>query len=170
MRNQKILFRLCLLTSLAFSLLAGSALADTWYVKSKTKFTSEPSARSKTLGVLSSGAAVDVVGKEGKFYKVSVGGKTGFVYKFKLTKKAPKGKSGGGGGLGALVGNQKMAAAESSSSSSIRGLSPISEEYAKGHGISQENIAAIKHMESFSVSDQEIDRFQEEGGLGPYGN
>lgn len=144
------------------------AWAATWYVKSSnTPLTAEPSARSKKLGHLSAGQAVNVLGTEGKFMKVSVGGKEGYVYKFKLTQNAPSG-GGGGGGLDALVGDQKMAAAETSSGSSIRGLSPISESYAKGKGISPANIASVKNMESFSVPNNQVDQFQAEGGLGPY--
>ncbi len=144
------------------------ALAETMYVKSaKTKMTAEPSARSKSLGYLSAGQAVKVIAKEGRFIKVSVGGKKGYIFKFKLTSKAPSG-GGGGGGLDLLSGNQKMAAAESSSGSSIRGLSPISENYARGHGISAADISAVKKMESLSFSSSQIDAFQEQGGIGPY--
>lgn len=146
------------------------AWAATWYVKSsKTPMTAEPSARSKKLGYLSAGQPVNVVGTEGKFMKVSVGGKEGYVFKFKLTQTAPEG-GGGGGGLDALMGDQKMAAAETSSGSSIRGLSPISESYGKGKGISPVHINSVKQMESLSIPDSQLDQFQSEGGLGPYAN
>jgi len=156
------------ISALIMGLCAVPALAETMYVKSaKTKMTAEASARSKSLGYLSAGQAVNVVAKEGKFIKVSVGGKTGYIFKFKLTSSAPSG-GGGGGGLDALTGNQKMAAAESSSGSSIRGLSPISENYAKGHGISADHVASVKQMESLSFSSSQVEAFQEQGELGPY--
>ncbi len=153
---------------LIVGLWAAPAWAETWYVKSsKTPMTAEPSARSKKLGYLSAGQPVNVLSTEGRFMKISVGGKQGYVFKFKLTQTAPA-SGGGGGGLDALVGDQKMAAAETSSGSSIRGLSPISESYAKGKGISPANIASVKKMESFSVPESQVDQFQAEGGLGPY--
>lgn len=161
-------FNIFIVLILMFGLGVTTALAGTMYVKSaKTKMTAEASARSKTVGYLSAGQAVNVVGEEGRFTKVSVGGKEGYVFKFKLTSSAPSG-GGGGGGLDALTGSQKMAANESSSGSSIRGLSPISENYAKGHGISADHVNSVKQMESFSVSESQIDAFQEQGELGPY--
>lgn len=157
-----------------FSFLGGGALdaaaAEVWYAKSsKTKVTAKPSGRAKTVGYLRAGQAVQVIEKKRRFFKISAGNTQGYVFKFKLTRKAPAGGAKGGGGLGALFGQQKMAAAESSSASSIRGLSPISEKYAKGQGISSQHVQAVKQMESLTVSDAELDRFQEEGGLGPYG-
>ena len=80
--------------------------AETWYVKkSKTKLQAEAKARSKVLGKLNKGTPVDVLGKSGKFYKVSAGSETGWIFRFKLTKKAPSGSSGV---LGVLGGQQKM--------------------------------------------------------------
>jgi hypothetical protein len=61
-----------------------------------------------------------------------------------------------------------MAAKESASGSSIRGLSPISEQHAKSKGISQESIDAVKQMEAFKVSAKELDEFMKTGKLGEY--
>ena len=71
--------------------------------------------------------------------------------------------------LGALGGRQKIAARESSSGSSIRGLSPISEKHAKNKGISEEEIQAVKQMETFRIHPQEMEKFLKEGRLGEYG-
>ncbi len=161
----------CLLLAAFLILSPGPAWAETWYVKSsRTRMTVDPSGRSRTVGTLSAGQPVNVIGEKGRYYKISVGGKKGYVYKFKLTRKPPAGRksSRGGGDLSSLLGGQKMAAAESSSASSIRGLSPISEQYGKSQGIPQNQIEAVRQMESFQVSPEEVDRFLEEGGLGPY--
>ena len=61
--------------------------------KSKTKLQAEAKARSKVLGKLNKGTPVNVLGKSGKFYKVSAGNETGWIFRFKLTKKAPSGSS-----------------------------------------------------------------------------
>ncbi len=142
--------------------------AETWYVKSsKTKVTQKPSPRSKKVAVLTAGTPVKILKKDKRFFKISTKGKSGWVFKFKLTNKKPSG-SKRGGGLDGLLGNQKMAAAESSSGSSIRGLSPISEKHAKAHGVSEENIKAVQQMEEYSISANELDQFLSEGKLREY--
>ncbi|UCD12465.1 MAG: SH3 domain-containing protein [Nitrospinaceae bacterium] len=163
--------RLLVIVTLMLSILAlpAAALAETLYVKkSGTKLQSEASASSKVVETLASGTAVEVVKKSGRFYQVTAaGGKKGWIFKFKLTAKAPSGGGGGGSLLDAL-GGQQMAAKESASGSSIRGLSPISEQHAKSKGISKESINAVKAMEEFKVSAQEVDAFLKAGKLGEY--
>jgi hypothetical protein len=160
--------RLLVIVTLMLSILAlpATALAETLYVKkSGTKLQSEASASSKVVETLASGTAVKVVKKSGRFYQVTAaGGKKGWIFKFKLTAKAP---SGGGGSLLDALGGQQMAAKESASGSSIRGLSPISEQHAS-KGISKESINAVKAMEEFKVSAQEVDAFLKAGKLGEY--
>ena len=155
---------------LAILLLPHLASAETWYVKkSATKLQAKASARSEVLGKLGKGTPVKVKKKSGKFFQVSAGGKTGWVFRFKLTKKAPAGGGQGDGDvLSALGGDQKMAARESASGSSIRGLSPISEQHARKKGATEESIQAVKNMENFKVRPEELDRFLEEGKLGEY--
>ena len=63
--------------------LISQVAAETWYVKkSKTKLQAEAKARSKVLGKLKKGSPVDVLGKSGKFYKVSAGRETGWIFRF----------------------------------------------------------------------------------------
>ena len=61
-----------------------------------------------------------------------------------------------------------MSARESASASSIRGLSPVSEEHAQKKGISKEDIQAVKDMENFKVSAGEVDGFLSQRKLGEY--
>ncbi|MBT3921049.1 MAG: SH3 domain-containing protein [Nitrospina sp.] len=143
--------------------------AETWYVKkSHTKLQAEASARSKVLSKLEQGTPVNVKKKSGKFFQVSTGGKSGWVFRFKLSKKAPAGGQDEGDVLGALGGSQKMAARESASGSSIRGLSPISEQHARKKGATSESIQAVKDMENYIVMPEQLDRFLENGKLGEY--
>jgi len=157
-----------MLLALAGLGLAPAALAETLYVKkSATKLQESASASSKVVATLSQGTAVEVVNKSGNFYQVTApGGKKGWVFKFKLSDKAAE--AGGGSGLLDALGGQQMAARESASGSSIRGLSPISEEHAKSKGISQGSIDAVKQMEAFKVSTQDVDAFMKAGKLGEY--
>lgn len=131
--------------------------------------TVKSSARSKVVKILSKGTPVKVLKKASKFFKVSAKGKTGWVFKFRLTAKAPAGSAQGGGFLDVLGGEQRMAAKESASGSSIRGLSPMAEKHARKKGVPKENIEGVKQMENFKINDQELDRFLEEGALGEYG-
>jgi len=158
-----------LLSAVVLLLLPHLATAETWYVKkSSTKLQGEASARSKVITKLQKGTAVEVEKKAGKFFRVSAGGKTGWIFRFKLSKKAPSGGQGGGDVLGALGGNQRMAARESASGSSIRGLSPVSEQHARKKGATSESIQAVKDMENFKIRPEELDRFLEKGRLGEY--
>lgn len=158
-----------ILSGVVMLLLPHLATAETWYVKkSSTKLQAEASARSKVLGKLQKGTPVKVEKKSRKFFQVSTGGKTGWIFRFKLSKKAPAQKQGDGDMLGALGGNQKMAARESASGSSIRGLSPVSEEHARKKGATPESIQAVKDMENFKVRSEELDRFLQTGKLGEY--
>ena len=161
-------FVIFLLTGLSF---ASDSFAATLYVKkSGTKLQALDSARSKVIARLSRGTPVSVIKKSKRFYQVSTpGGNKGWIFKFKLTSRAPANSSGGGGILGALGGRQKIAARESSSGSSIRGLSPISEKHAKNKGISEEEIQAVKKMEAFHINPQDVEKFLKEGRLGEYG-
>jgi uncharacterized protein YgiM (DUF1202 family) len=153
----------------AMVLLPDLATAETWYVKkSSTKLQAEASARSKVISKLQKGTAVEVEKKAGKFFRVSAGGESGWIFRFKLSKKAPSTGQGGGDALSALGGNQRMAARESASGSSIRGLSPVSEQHARKKGASSESIQAVKDMENFKIRPEELDRFLEKGKLGEY--
>ena len=146
-----------------------SAYAETLYVKQDgTKLQAAGSPKSKILATLNQGTSVTVVEKTDKFYKVSSGGKSGWIFKFKLTDKAPGGGAGDGDFLGALGGKQKMAANESSSATSIRGLSPMAEEHARKQGVPVESIQSVKQMETFKVTQEELGQFLSDGKLGEY--
>lgn len=103
------------------------------------------SARSRTVKILGKGTPVKVL-KKRRFFKVSAGGKTGWIFKFRLTAKAPAGSSQDEDFLDALGGEQRMAAKESASGSSIRGLSPTAEKHALKKGTSREIIDGVKQM------------------------
>ena len=143
--------------------------AETLYVKkSKTKLQAKAKARSKVLGKLNKGTPVDVLGKSGKFYKVSTGNETGWIFRFKLTRKAPLRISDDSDVLGALGGQQQIAARESAYGASIRGLSPVSEKHAIKKGVSPASIESVKEMERYKIDDEVLDKFLEEGRLGTY--
>ncbi len=131
--------------------------------------TSEPSGKSSTVALLNKDTAVESLGVSGKFIEVKSGSNKGWVFKFKLTNKAPQ-NSDEGGVLEGLLGKQEVSAAEASSSSSIRGLSPISEKHARDTGISEADILAVKQMEGVKASPAEVTQFLEVRKLGEFAN
>lgn len=147
---------------------AAHVSAETVYIKkSGTKIYTKPSARASVLETLAKGTALDVVSKQGKFLQVAVpSGSKGWVFQFKVSEQVSANEDGGGF-LNAL-GGKKMTARESASASSIRGLSPVSEEHAKKKGVSQKDIQAVKDMETFHVSPDDVDRFLANRKLGEY--
>ncbi|MDP6231903.1 MAG: hypothetical protein QF913_06990 [Nitrospinaceae bacterium] len=116
--------------------------------KAKTKMAEKQSARSRTVKILGKGTPVKVL-KKRRFFKVSAGGKTGWIFKFRLTAKAPAGLSQEEDFLDTLGREQRMAAKESASGSSIRGLSPTAEKHALKKGTSRESIDGVKQMNRY---------------------
>jgi uncharacterized protein YgiM (DUF1202 family) len=166
---------LCLLFVFSFTLFficfSSLGFAETLYVKSsKTKLRSSDNVKASVLGLLVKGTAVTVIVKSKRFFKVGLeNGQKGWVFKFKLSKKAPAGGGSGGGGFADVLAGNQISANESTSASSIRGLSPVSENYAKNKGISTQNVQAVDNMEAFKVDSVELDKFLQEGKLGEYG-
>jgi uncharacterized protein YgiM (DUF1202 family) len=155
----------CAIFSFALWLPTRGFAQETLYVKADgTELRAEDSARARIIGKLNKGTPVRVLATSDKFVKVSANGKEGWVFKFKLSGAAPDNTS-----LGEILGGrQKMVAAESSSASSIRGLSPASENYAKTKGISAKSIAAVSQMELLEISRDEFRDFLKAGKLGEF--
>ena len=144
-----------------------SSFAETLYVKSaNTKLRFSDKVKTSILGVLNKGTAVQVMVKSRRFYKVILpNGQKGWVFKFKLAKKAlVLGGDENSGFADILPGNQ--ISTYRSSSSSIRGLSPISVIYAKRKGIPMKNIEAVGKMEAYKTDFAELESFLKEGKLG----
>ena len=154
---------------LALLFIPGLSQAETMYAKKNgVKVTAEKSPTSKVVGKLNTGDQVQVIKKVGRKYQVKLpNGKSGWVFKFKLSSKKPAGKSGGSS-LSALTGKTTIAARESRSGGSIRGLKETTENYAKGKNIDPAHRRSVDAMEAFSVSDAELAQFQQAGRVGDY--
>ncbi|MEC4675083.1 MAG: SH3 domain-containing protein [Nitrospirota bacterium] len=146
------------------------SFAETMYAKrGGTKVTAAPSPTSKVVGTLNVGDRVQVLKKDGRKYQVKLSnGRTGWVFKFKLTASKPAGKSKGGSGLSALTGRSTIAAREARAGGSIRGLKETTANYAKGKHIDPAHQRAVDDMEARVVTIAELAAFQREGGLGEY--
>lgn len=159
----------CTLFCLLFVLIPSLSQAETMYAKKNgVKVTAEKSPTSKVVGKLNTGDQVQVVKKAGRQYQVKLpSGKSGWVFKFKLTAKKPSGKSGGSS-LSGLTGKTRIAARESRAGGSIRGLKETTENYAERKHIDPSHRRAVDKMEAFSVSDAELAKFQLAGNVGDY--
>jgi uncharacterized protein YgiM (DUF1202 family) len=130
------------------------------------KVTAEKSPTSKVLDTLNLGDAVTVLSVEGRLAKVkTTKGKTGWVFKFRLSSNKPSTRSGSG--LSGLTG-RKLAARESRAGGSIRGLKESTEQYAKSKQISQEHRDAVDRMEAFSLAPDDLMEFKQSGHLGEF--
>lgn len=142
--------------------------ADTWYAKQDgVKVTAEKSSTSALIETLNLGDAVTVVNGEGRVVKVkTTKGKSGWVFKFRLSEEKPS--SGGGLGLSGLMGRNTIAARESRAGGSIRGLKETTEQYAKDKQISQKHRDAVDRMEAFNVATDDLMEFKKSGRLGEF--
>jgi uncharacterized protein YgiM (DUF1202 family) len=147
-------------------LFARLASAEILYVKTpNTELKSSTAANATVLAKLPAGAAVNVTSKQGSWVQGNVAGKSGWIYKFKLSTSKPS----SGGNLLAGLGGGGASAREGSTAASIRGLSPTSEKYAGRVNIGPQHVGMVKHMESMKVSPAEVERFLKEGKLGEFG-
>ena len=155
---------------LAYLLMPLPVQAETMYAKrGGTKVTAEQSPRSKVVGTLNVGDPVQVLKKDGRKYQVKLpNGRSGWVFKFKLSDSEPAQKSGGGSGLSALTGKSTIAAREARSGGSIRGLKETTANYAKNKHIDPAHQRAVDTMEERKISAAELAAFQREGGVGEF--
>lgn len=143
--------------------------AQTMYVsKDEVKVTEEKSPMSPVVDTLRLGDQVRVLEKIDRHYKIRTqSGKTGWVFKFKLTDQ----KVGGGGGgdmLSGLTGETRIAAREARTGGSIRGLKETSERYAATKQIEPASRNAVQKMEDRAISREELLKFQREGSVGEF--
>ncbi|MDH5429782.1 MAG: SH3 domain-containing protein [Nitrospirota bacterium] len=144
------------------------SLAATLYAKQDgVKVTTEKAPSSAVITTLALGDSVTLLSEEGRLAKVKTSsGKTGWVFKFRLSEDKPS--SGSGLGLSGLTGRKTLAARESRAGGSIRGLKESTEQYAKDKQIKQEHRDAVDRMEAFSVTTNEFTQFKKAGKLGEF--
>lgn len=122
---------------------------------------------SAVVETLNLGDEVRVLSEEGRLVKVkTAAGKTGWVFKFRLTEEKPS--TGGGFGLSGLTGKTTIATREARAGGSIRGLKESTEQYAKTKEIQQEHRDAVDRMTAYSISPEELMQFKKTGNLGEF--
>ncbi len=163
------IFRILMMAMLLVGFSAGNVLAETmWAKKDRVKVTAEKSPTSTVVAILRVGDQVQVVQKSGRQYKVKLmSGKSGWVFKFKLSDTQPEKKSGGSG-LSGLAGENTVVAQEARAGGSIRGLKETTEQYADKKQISEADRRSVEKMEQRTVTDDELDQFKRDGQIGEY--
>ncbi len=149
---------------------AGPVSAETMYAqKGQVKVTEDKSPLSKAVATLEAGDPVEVLEKSDRHYKVRApNGKSGWVFKFKLSDEKPGGGKGGSGALSLLTGESTIAAREARSGGSIRGLKEVSEAYAKNKKIDPAHKLAVDRMDQLVITRDEMIQFQKEGSVGEF--
>ena len=163
----RVIIGIVLLTVAAW-MLPSINWAATFYAKQDdVKVTAEKTPTSAVVATLALGDAVTVLAEDGRLANVKTAtGKTGWVFKFRLTETKPS--SGGGLGLSGLTGKKTIAAREARAGGSIRGLKESTEQYAKDKQIKQEHRDAVDRMETFSIAPDELMQFKKAGNLGEF--
>jgi uncharacterized protein YgiM (DUF1202 family) len=165
-RIARVIFGIVFLTLAAWLLPSTNWAAILYAKQDNIKVTTEKSPTSTVIATLSLGDEVTVLAEEGRLAKVKVAsGKTGWVFKFRLSTKP---SSSGGLGLSGLKGRKTIAARESRAGGSIRGLKESTEQYAKSKQISQEHRDAVDRMEALLISPNELMEFKKSGHLGEF--
>ncbi len=159
-----------LTVGLVLVLVPGHLMAQTMYArKDKVKVTEQKSPMSRVVETLRLGDQVSVLEKSGRHLKVRVpSGKTGWVFKFKLSDQQIGGGGGGGDALSALTGESRVAAREAGTGGSIRGLKETSERYATTKQVDPASRDAVQRMEDRVISRDDLLKFQRKGSVGEF--
>lgn len=155
---------------LAASLMWASLVqAETLYVQAKTaQLRAGKTSLDTVVANIRYGEAVEVLSRDGNWIEVKTsGGAKGWIFSSKLSSSKP---AGGSSDTLARLGQSMRGSGPSSTTASAgaRGLDKASEGYANQAGISPRDRDAVDRMTAYRLSDEEVEDFLREGGLGEY--
>ncbi len=105
--------------------------------------------------------------KEGGWLEVRTAADVkGWIFANKTTATKPAGGDDFLAKLGKSM--RRKEASEVTASAGARGLDKVSEEYAKRVGMTQQDRDAVDRMTAYKLTDQEVEDFLKDGGLGEY--
>ncbi len=152
--------------SVLFLLGAAAAYGATMYARSSAVVRSERKLGAQVVVRLRQGDAVETLARQGRYYKVLVSGKTGWIYFNKLAEDKPE-------DIASLLGSGAAAGAidltELEAGGALRGLSPMADNYIKASRLPSWVVQALESMQSLKIEQGEFEEFQREGRLGEYG-
>ncbi len=166
----------CLVVAIILLMAPGATgAADVvWVTSSGAKLKADRSAVSETVVALPVGTKLEVIRFEGRWFNVAgPDGKTGWIYRGKVSRTAPEGSGGEGSsnGLGTLLGGLSGSKIGSDTPDTDRSIRALKAEKSGEKGASSDREDAEKALErvmTFGVTDQEIEWFLETGGIGEY--
>lgn len=146
----------------------GAALAETVYVQGKTaKLRSGKTSLDRVVADLKFGQELEVLRRDGSWLEVkTASGATGWIFANKITLARPTEGDDDLARLGKSF--RRRDAAEITASAGARGLDKVSEGYANRAGITQRHRDTVDRMAAYQITDQEVEDFLKEGGLGEY--
>lgn len=164
-----------ILAALACMLMfSGAALAQSQLFVSGegAKLKSDKTASSDTIAELPLGTALSVQGQEESWYKVSTGGKTGWIYRGKVSETAPAPSQQGGDNLFANAGGSNIMVSEADSARSMRGLNASEQDAARAAGRAPRPLsdykAALDKVLATKVEKRDVENFLKAGRIGEY--
>ena len=168
-RPSRLAAPLITLLLLSLYLLTVVALAETVFVQSKTaKLRSGKTSLDSVVADLKFGEPLEVLGKEGNWLAVQTArGAKGWIFAGKTTPTKPASSEDD---VLAKLGKsfRRTEAGDVTASAGARGLDKVSEGYANRVGITQQHRNAIDRMAGYRITDQEVEDFLKNGGLGEY--
>lgn len=137
-------------------------LAAVKYVnKERLDIVDRKRAVAKVVTTVDRNTAVTIVAKEGRWYKVDVAGKQGFVAETELSDK-PVGAKGKGVSLGAITGMGSVPELETAAA--VKGLGEGTRQYASAAGLRTEGLEELIRRRE-AITPAEFEKFTAAGGL-----
>lgn len=167
-RYRQLLIPLILAFFIGLPFLPSIATAETVYVQAKTaKLRAGKTSLDRVVADLKFGEPLDVLRKDGTWLEVQTEtGTKGWIFVSKTTPNQPAESSDDLAKLGKSF--RRTEASETTASAGARGLDKASEDYAKRAGITQQHRDAVDRMTAYRMTDQEVEDFLKQGGLGEY--
>jgi hypothetical protein len=153
--------RVALVVAAAAGAIVVAAAALVLYVKvDRLDIVEKKRAVAKTVTTVERNAALNVIAQEGKWYKVEVGGKQGYVF-----ESAVASQPGSGGGKGVALSSVKGGKIpELETAAAVKGLGEGTRQYASAGGLRTEGLEEMIRRRD-ALTSTEFEQFLAQGGL-----
>ena len=148
----------CLLGAVAVGGVLGAAAAVMYVSVDRLDIVDKKRAVAKTVATVDRNTALNVIAKEGRWYKVEVGGKEGYVAETVVANKQT-GKKGQGVSVNA-IGDGSVPGLETAAA--VKGANASAQQYASGKGLSMDGLLSMQKRRD-AVTPAEFEKFLAEG-------
>lgn len=143
---------------------AGLVNAKTMYIQSmRAKIVDKPTFRAKTIMPLKKGDQIKVIQTKGRWLKVSIKGKQGWISKFLVASHPPVKKINVLGRRNQIMTNVRRRASAVTTAGAARGLSADQRRRASSKG--GNNFIALEKLEMLGVTEEDVKLFVVEGRI-----